>query len=204
MNPRLSPHSCAAREVTTPEASIVLIYDSFATALRGRAFCEQLSEELEVRTDLGESLWRSDLLAIAAIRHEAACAALAADFVVLSLRGDEELPDALDRWFAEWMPYARDRELTLAILFDPATTQRDPTNHFLGYARTAAFAAGVRFFAHTAITGGETTRRCVSCEPTAGFDRRSPERPKVHRTKSHGSARRIQTANRAFIKGLEG
>ena len=177
MNSQLSLCPCASHEVTTGDASIVLIYDNFATALRGRAFCERLSERLEVRTDLGESLWRCDLLAIAAIRHEGACDALAADFVVLSLRGDEELSDALDRWFAEWMPYVRDREPTLVVLFDPATAQRDPTNHFLCYARTAAFVAGVHFFAHTAILGGETAKRRGSRKPTGGVDEHSPERP---------------------------
>jgi len=199
MKPILLLRPGEARKVTPPQASIVLIYDSFATALRGRAFCEQLAAELEVRTDLSESLWRSDLLAITAIRQQVARAALAADFVVLSLGGDEELSDALDRWFAEWMPYARDRDLTLAILFDPVTAQRDPTNHFLGYVRTAAFAAGVHFFAHTAIMGRETAKRRVSREPTAHAEKCSPERPKVHRPKSRGSARRLQTANRALI-----
>ena len=201
MTPVLPLRPCAARKVTPPPTSIVLIYDSFATALRGKAFCEQLSEKLEVRTDLGESLWRSDILAIAAIRREVARAALAADFVVLSLGGDEELSDALDRWFAAWMPYARDRALTLAILFDPDTAQRDPTNHFLVYARTAAFAAGVHFFAHTAFTGDEMAGGPVSREPAAAADKRSPERPKMHRLKYRGSARRLQTANRAFIPG---
>ena len=181
MNPKLSLCPRASHEVTTADASIVLIYDSFATALRGKAFCEQLSEKLEVRTDLGESLWRSDLLAIAAIRHEGACAALAADFVVLSLRGDEELSDALDHWFAEWMPYVGDREPTLVVLFDPATAQRDPTNHFVSYARTAAFVAGVHFFAHTAILGDDAAKRRGSRKPTGGVDRRSPERPTKRR-----------------------
>ena len=123
---RALPPLCrgAAYEVTTADAGIVLIYDTFATAQRGSAFCEQVSQCPKIRSDFGESLWRSDRLAIAAIaaiaaiRHKGARAALADDFVVLSLRGDEELSDALDRWFAEWMPYARDRELTLVALID--------------------------------------------------------------------------------------
>jgi hypothetical protein len=69
MNPRLSLRSCAARGVTTPEASVLLIYDSFA----------------------------------------------------------------------------------------------------------------IHFFAHTAILEDETAKRRVSQEPTAGVDRRSPERPTKRR-----------------------
>ena len=79
------------------------------------------------------------------------------------------------------MPYVRDRDLTLAILFDPATAQRDPTNHFLSYARTAAFVAGVHFFAHTAILGGETAKRRGSRKPTGRVDEHSPERPTKRR-----------------------
>ena len=184
MDTALSLRPYAAHPVRTPHASIVLIYDSFDTAVRGKAFCDLLAERLEVRTDLGQSLWRSQLLAIPEIRQEVARAALAADFVVLSLRGDEALSTVLDRWFGEWMPHARDRDLTLVILFDPATAQREPTNHFLSYLRTAAFAAGVHFFAHTAIMGGETAGVPVSREGLAGAQELSPERLKVRRPKS--------------------
>ena len=180
MDTALSLRRYAAPPVRTPHASIVLIYDSFDTAVRGKAFCDELARKLEVRTDLGQSLWRSQLLAIPEIRQEAARTALAADFVVLSLRGDEALSTVLDRWFGEWMPHARDRDLTLVILFDPATALREPTNRFLSYLRTAAFAAGVHFFAHTAILGGEPASR----ERPAGAQELSPVRLKVRQPKS--------------------
>ena len=141
---RALPPLCrgAAYEVTTADAGIVLIYDTFATAQRGSAFCEQVSQSPKIRSDFGESLWRSDRLAIAAIaaiRHKGARAALADDFVELSLRGDEELSDALDRWFAEWMPYARDRELTLVALIDQCV--RELACESEGYGFSAAVSA---------------------------------------------------------------
>ena len=139
-----------------PRARVVLIYDSFATAVRGKAFCEQLGGPLRVRCKLEESLWRSDLLNIPAIRQEAARAALSADFVVIALNGSEEFPHGLDRWFGEWMPHTAGRDITLVLLFDPATAQRGATEHIRTYLRKAAFAAGVHFFAHTTVRPTDT------------------------------------------------
>ena len=146
----------ATRPGTMPHASAVLIYDSFTTAVRGKAFCDQLAGKLQVRCRLDESLWRSDLLGIPAIRQEAARAALSSDFIVIALGGDAELPDGLDRWCGEWMPRAAARDITLVLLFDPATAKHIATDHIRSYLRKAAFAAGVHFFAHTTILPDET------------------------------------------------
>ncbi len=172
MDMALLLHSGEAHHVTTPPARFVLIYDRFDTAVRGKVFCDQLAGKLDAPTDLGESLWRSDLLNIPEIRQEAARAALAADFVVLSLRGDEPLSTTLYRWFGEWMPHAHDRDLTCIVLFDPVAAQREATNHVLSFLREAARASDVHFFAHTTITDGET----VGVEPTPGW--MEPRRPR--------------------------
>lgn len=155
----------------TPHASIVLIYDSFETAVRGKAFCDKLAAKLEIQTDLGEALWRTELLAIPEIRQEAARAALAADYVVLALHGDEALSTGLDHWLAAWMPRARDREISLVVLFDPARARREPTSHILSFLRIAAFASGVHFFAHTTLLGGETGGVGTAVAGTAGHGR---------------------------------
>ena len=148
----------AARPVAMPYASIVLLYESFATAVRGKAFCDQLLGELGVHCDFDESLWRADLLASPAIRHEVARSALKADFVVLSLRGDAELPVAIEHWCAQWMPQARERDITFIVVFDPATAQRVPMENVRSHLRKAAFAAGVHFFAHAVLAGGDVSR----------------------------------------------
>ena len=141
----------AARPVVEPHAHIVLLYESFATAVRGKAFCDQLLRELGVRCDFDEALWRTDLLAVPAVRQEVARAALKADFVVLSLRGDTDLPGAIEQWCAQWMPQARDRDITFIAVFDPATAQRFPMENVRSHLRKAAFAAGVHFFAHAVL-----------------------------------------------------
>ena len=143
-------------------AKIVLLYDSFATAVRGQAFCDQLAGQLEAGGDPDESRWRSGHLSVPAIRHEAARAARRADFVVLSLRGDAEFSDALSQWCREWMPAATDREITLALLHDPATAPQFPAESVRSYLQDAAQAAGVRFFAHPANPAGAPSGRAPS------------------------------------------
>ena len=144
----------ATRPTGVPHARVVLLYETFATAVRGKAFCDQLLDELGVRCDFDEALWRTDLLAVPAVRQEVARAALKADFVVLSLRGDADLPGAIEQWCAQWMPQARDRDITFIAVFDPATAQRLAMENVRSHLRKAAFAAGVHFFAHAVLPGG--------------------------------------------------
>ena len=141
----------SARPAALPHARVVLLYETFATAVRGKAFCDQLLHELGVLCDFDEALWRTDLLAVPAVRQEVARAALKADFVVLSLRGDAELPGGIEHWCAQWMPQARDRDITFIVVFDAATAQRFPMENVRSHLRKAAFAAGVHFFAHAVL-----------------------------------------------------
>ena len=141
--PVLSP-----RPTAVPHARVVLLYETFATAVRGKAFCDQLLHELGVLCDFDEALWRTDLLAVSAVREEVVRATLKADFVILSLRGDAELPGGIRQWCAQWMPQAADRDITLIVLFDQATAQRLPMENVRWHLRAAALAAGVHFFAH--------------------------------------------------------
>lgn len=138
----------AARSAATPHATIILLYESYATAVRGKVFCEQLAGQLDVRCNLNESLWRSDLLAVPEFRHEAARAALAADFVVLAMHGDKGLTKDLDRWCEEWMSRASGRDITFVVLFDPTTAQRLPMRSIRSRLRKVASANGIHFFAH--------------------------------------------------------
>ena len=141
----------ATRPTAVPHAHVVLLYETFATAVRGKAFCDRLLVELGVRCDFDEALWRTDLLNVSAVRQEVARAALKADFVVLSLRGDTDLPGAIEQWCAQWMPQARDRDITFIVVFDAATAQRFPMENVRSHLRKAAFAAGVHFFAHAVL-----------------------------------------------------
>lgn len=158
MNPIVHAPSSFIPSAATERANFVLLYDSFSTALRGKAFCDQLSSELGVRFSLDESLWRSDLLAIPMVCREAAAATLEAEFVILSLRGDADLSEGLDRWCGEWMPRARQRDITFVVLFDPATAARTPMESVRCYLRKAACAAGIHFFAFMGIPVDATDR----------------------------------------------
>ncbi len=170
MNPASTIGPTEAPSTGTLPARIVLIYDRFDMAVRGKAFCDGLSRKLEVRIDLGESVWRCDLFGIPEIREEAAHAAVTADFVVLALRGDEELSPALYRWFGEWLPFAHERDITCVLLFDPVAAQRETTTQIIHFLREATRASDVDFFAHTAGMAGETTSGRGEQEPPAEME----------------------------------
>ena len=146
------PHAGQAAE--TPHADIVVVYEGYASGIRGKGFCDQLVGRLGVRAEIEGSLWRSDLLAVPGIRQDAARAALNADYVLLSLRGDGELSEAFEGWLREWMPRAQGRDITLVVLFDPDTAQRQTMEDIRTHLRNAAHAAGLHFFACTAGPAG--------------------------------------------------
>ena len=161
MNLTMSPPQRVAQAAKSRSAKIVLLYDSFATAVRGQAFCDQLAGQLEAGGDPEESRWRSGHLSIPAIRHEAASAARRADFVVLSLRGDAEFSDALGQWCREWMPAATDREITLALLHDPATAPQFPAESVRSYLERRRSASSKRM--RPASISSSPISRCRGC-----------------------------------------
>ena len=119
-----------------------------------------------------QALWRSDVLGMPGVRTEALRAALAAEYVVLSLRGDGPLPAPVERWLEKWMPLAAGRGSKLIALFDHATAQPPAMATARNFLRRAAFAAGVTFFAHLASAPG-----ALAVQPGDGDTERAANRP---------------------------
>ena len=131
----------------TAPARTVVVYDSLASGVRGKGFCDQLVAHPDLRAARRESLWHRDLLGAPGIGRAAARAALRAEFVVLALRGDEDISAGFEGWFRRWMPRARGRAITLIALFDQAAARPLPMAHMRSSLGKAAGAAGLHFFA---------------------------------------------------------
>lgn len=142
----------AAPDSTTLNTAIV--YEGFDTGVRAKAFCHRLATRLNARWTSDQALWRSDVLGMPGVRTEALRAALAAEYVVLSLRGDGPLPAEVERWLEKWMPLATGRGSKLIALFDQTTALPSAMDTSRNFLRRAAFAAGVTFFAHVASAPG--------------------------------------------------
>ncbi|MEQ1859468.1 MAG: hypothetical protein ABMA13_05990 [Chthoniobacteraceae bacterium] len=132
-----------------------IAYDDFAAGERGRAFASALSNTLGAGGGSNESLWRLDLFAEPGNADELAHTAANSDFVILSLRGDRELPDAAWAWLKAWLPLVGDRQVNLMAIFEGAHQLH--VRSIRRELREMAGEAGVEFFTHTTNTPAART-----------------------------------------------
>lgn len=129
----------------------VIIYEDFPTGIRARRFWQSLARELAGQEEPGAVLWSSGVLAIPEVCEEALRGALAAHFVLLSLRGRTPMPPVLWRWLERWLERVQRNEPTLIALFDPASGGEGDVEETRARLRETATAAGVAFYAHTSL-----------------------------------------------------
>ncbi|MCE9612025.1 MAG: response regulator [Chthoniobacter sp.] len=114
-----SPTAVGVPPASPAFGSVVVIYDTFASALHGQAFCACLAERFGVEDgSLEELYWPAHALEDGANCHEAAEGASAADYVVVALRAGVAVPEGMANWLREWMPAAARRDITLVVLQD--------------------------------------------------------------------------------------
>lgn len=85
--------------------------------------------------------------------------ALAAQFVILSLKGRSTVHPALWRWLERWLEPGRRMDSTLIALFDPACGEHGEVAAIRARLRAAATAAGIEFYAHAAMGLGPYAAR---------------------------------------------
>ena len=69
-------------------------------------------------------LWNFPILAISHIGNLASQVAAKSDVVILSLRGDAELPDEIKEWIETWSQLIADNDPALVLLVDRHQTSK--------------------------------------------------------------------------------
>jgi hypothetical protein len=84
----------------SPEASIkvVIAYDELETARRAEGVYERLAGRLGESFEFQQRLWRFDVLEEEGLRAEAVRDAVNADIVIVAMKDDTQLPEAVRRW----------------------------------------------------------------------------------------------------------
>ena len=77
---------------------VAILYEDFACGTRARHFAERLAESAGAIAPPSETLWRLDLLRSPLVASEAAESAADCDYLIVSLRGDHDLPAAARQW----------------------------------------------------------------------------------------------------------
>src|ERR1700756_2533146 len=133
-------HSCLHR----PKLAVVIIYEGRAAAQRAKYFYENLVRDLRGKY-VNSDLWNFPILAISQIGNLASQVAAKADVVILSLRGDAEIPAEIREWIETWSQLIADNDPALVLLV--VRHQTSKTCVAVDYLQVVANKLGIDFFA---------------------------------------------------------
>jgi hypothetical protein len=140
-----------------------IVYEDFATGLRGKSALESLCDNQEFETDLSLDLWSFDLLRDPETSKHVCEGTASADIVVLSTHGKGDLPGAVLLWLNQWLKAWRDGPAALVVSLDETARDDLRARQTLASLQSAAEAAGVDMFPHFG-TGAARRERVLTVE----------------------------------------
>ena len=129
-----------------PALEVLLVYEDFATALRAKHSLDLLPVPFITEAGLNTKLWRFDLLGEPLFRERAALEAAAADLIIMSLHGRDQLRADAREWLNRWLDQKENRPYALAVLLDPEPANPVPDHPLLAYMKGIAAAAAADLF----------------------------------------------------------
>jgi hypothetical protein len=129
-----------------PGLEVLLLYEDLGTALRAKHSLDLLPAQLSAAAAWGTRLWRLDLLGEPLLAEQSAIEAAAADVIVLSLHGRNELRAEARDWLSRWLDHKEDRPYALAALLDPESAHPGSDNSVVAYLKRVAEAAHADLF----------------------------------------------------------
>jgi len=127
---------------TAPELKVLLLYEDAETGLRAKRSVAALHGQGDLDAGVETRLWRLDLLSTVWLREQAATEAVAADVIIVSLHGDDELSEAMREWLRLWLQRKADRPYALGVLLDADPVREDRAQSAAGYLERVANAGG--------------------------------------------------------------
>lgn len=163
-----TPATCTQIPTNGPIAptKFTIIYDDLATGTQAKRFADMLTAAVGVDGQQQVELCRAEMLEVEHIANEMMQASEASDFVLLALRGDSSLPFSTKQWIEGWLERANGSGAAIVALFDPNRNTARFANSTRTYLRHVAGAAGVDFFAHSALSPQIEAARDLSSETT--------------------------------------
>jgi hypothetical protein len=98
--------------------NVVIFYEDFGTGARAKKGLDYVAEELGNDLEFRHSMWRLDVLQEPRLGAMAAPALAEADLLVISLRGDRQLPAKIRAMLDERLAQTANHECALVALFE--------------------------------------------------------------------------------------
>ena len=105
--------------------NVVTMYEDFATGKRAKKGLDFVTEELGHGLEFRHSMWRLDILQDPKLKVLATPALAEADLLIISLRGERQLPAKIYVLIGEWLAVKSDRNRALVALFESTASETD-------------------------------------------------------------------------------
>jgi hypothetical protein len=129
-----------------PALDVLLLYEDLSTAFRAKHSLDLLPAPFITEGGFRTKLWRLDLLGEPLLAEQAAIEAAAADVIILSFHGRNELRAEARNWLSRWLDHKEDRPYAVAALLDPEPAQPSSDNPVVAYLKQFAEAAQADLF----------------------------------------------------------
>ena len=119
--------------------TVVIAYEDFETGKQAKKTCDYLAERMEDECQVQQQMWKFDVLGVTKLREMAADDAAAADIIIVSAHGTNELPPEVKAWIELWVPQPKKSIALVALLDTVIDGNNNPVRNYLAdVARRAA------------------------------------------------------------------
>lgn len=157
--------------VKTPDSegspfNVVIAYEDFETGKRAMKVYDYLVEHLGDEYFFQNQMWKFEVLAVAKMWQMAVEDASAADIIIVSAHGTNELPAEAKSWIKSWVA-GQNRPIALVGLFDLEERFSNPPRTYLA---DTARRHGIEFFSHPGVWPS-VEGKDQQCPPDAALER---------------------------------
>lgn len=121
---------------------VVIAYDNLDVAKRAEAVYDRLTQRLDEAFEFQQRLWRFDVLEEESLRAQAVRDAVDADIVIVAMKDDSEVPEAVRRWLESLLGRNSGATALVALLDRPGASAQP-------YLEDVARRGGMDFFAQS-------------------------------------------------------
>ena len=128
-----------------PVFSVVIAFEDFETGRQAKRAYDFLVANLSHEWQVTSQMWKFELLSIPELREMAASDATSAKLIIISSRGDRELPANVKEWIELWRGY-QGGTVGLITLFHCLTDQLNHAKATQAYLESVARRGHMEFF----------------------------------------------------------
>lgn len=129
-----------------PEFNVVIAYEDYRAAERAKQAYDFLVANLVHEWRVSSQMWKFEVLGNPELREMAAKDAAQANLIIVSARGEGELPAEVKAWIELWLG-CQGESVALVALFDCSPEAAEHAQEAQGYLEEAASRGRMEFFA---------------------------------------------------------